>query len=88
MDNTALNQWFLAQQMLMEDAYTAADQPWQQSGFGLHTARTAANWAQLRRPIAESIPQSGAWLDIGCANGYLIECVLQWVAERGLTLDA
>ena len=87
MDETQLTAWFAAQHKLLEDAYTAATQPWQQSGVGLHTPRTAADWAALRRPIAEAIPSSGTWLDIGCANGYLIECVLEWVLPRGIVVD-
>ena len=34
----------------------------------------------------DSIPHSGTWLDIGCANGYLIECTLRWTAARGLAI--
>ena len=86
MDETTLAQWFNANKTLLETAYTAADQPWQQSGFGLHSPRTAADWEALRRPIADNIPVSGTWLDIGCANGYLIECTIQWMSARGLAI--
>ena len=80
-------QWFAANKTLLETAYLAADQPWQQSGVGLHSACTYERWEAIRRPIALCVTHSGAFLDIGCANGYLLECLLRWVGERGLTLD-
>jgi len=86
MDDHELARWFDENKTLLETAYTAAEQPWQQSGVGLHTPRTAADWATLRRPIADSMTHGGTWLDIGCANGYLIECVMQWTAKRGIVL--
>ena len=87
MDNDDLARWFDAEKTLLETAYLAAEQPWQQSGFGLHTPRTAEQWAAHRRVIADAVGRSGSFLDIGCANGYLLECLLQWTAERGITLD-
>ncbi len=44
-------------------------------------------WEVLRRPIAECIHKSGSFLDIGCANGFLLECLLKWTDERGLQID-
>src|SRR5579859_5468917 len=82
-----LERWFHAQQMLLETAYLAGDQPWQQSGFGLHSLRSSEQWAALRRPIADCVVSSGSFLDIGCANGYLLECLLSWTGKRGLTVD-
>jgi SAM-dependent methyltransferase len=58
----------------LEPRYLASDEPWRQSGF----AGPEARWTALRRPIAECIDRPGAFLDIGCANGYLIECVQRW----------
>lgn len=72
---------------LLEPAYLAGKQPWQQSGFGLHTPRTLEAWEAHRRPIAAALDRSGSFLDVGCANGYLLECLLRWASERGLTLD-
>ncbi|HLX40304.1 MAG TPA: class I SAM-dependent methyltransferase [Ktedonobacteraceae bacterium] len=87
MNQEELAQWFNANKTLLETAYIAAHHPWQQSGVGLHTPRTAADWEVMRRPIADCIDHSGSFLDIGCANGYLLECLLQWVNERGLIID-
>lgn len=85
-DGDALRRWFLANQLRLETAYLAGEQPWQQSGFGLHSLRPAAQWAALRQPVAECVTTSGSFLDIGCANGYLLECLLTWTARRGFTL--
>lgn len=87
MNQEELAQWFDANKTLLETAYMAAQQSWQQSGFGLHSQRTDADWKTLRHPIADCIDHSGSFLDIGCANGYLLECLLQWVNECGLIID-
>jgi len=44
-------------------------------------------WVLLRRPVADCIDRSGSFLDVGCANGYLLECCIRWTAERELSLD-
>lgn len=86
MDSEALNKWFADNKNLLETAYVAAPQPWQQSGVGLHTPYNAHDWEVLRRPIADCVTDSGTFLDIGCANGYLLECILGWTRERGLMI--
>ena len=47
----------------------------------------ADRWRNLRKPVADCVERSGSFLDIGCANGYLLECCVQWTAERGIALD-
>ncbi|GCE15898.1 class I SAM-dependent methyltransferase [Tengunoibacter tsumagoiensis] len=84
MEHEELSNWFEAQKMLLQTSYMAAAQPWQQSGVGLNTPRSAQDWEVLRRPIADCITTSGSFLDIGCANGYLLECILNWTYERHL----
>jgi len=68
MNNEELTRWFEAQKQAFETAYLAGTLPWQQSGFGLHTPRSAQDWEALRRPIADCIENAGTFLDIGCAN--------------------
>ena len=36
--------------------------------------------------MADCIDKPGTFLDIGCANGYLLECTIRWVAERSLSI--
>jgi general stress protein 26 len=40
----------------------------------------AASWEAGRRPIADAVHRPGTFLDIGCANGLLMESVVEWAA--------
>jgi hypothetical protein len=53
------------------------------SGFG----GDAEEWRQARQHISEGIGQSGTFLDVGCANGLLMESVAGWCAERDLRVE-
>jgi SAM-dependent methyltransferase len=46
----------------------------------------AARWEQTRRCIADAVHASGAFLDVGCANGLLLQSLLGWLGERGLAI--
>jgi SAM-dependent methyltransferase len=59
---------------IFDEAYLFGDNPRAQSGFGGDDAR----WEIARRPIATAIDRNGTFLDIGCANGYLMECLVRW----------
>lgn len=87
MNDDKLAHWFEANKTLLETAYLAAVDPWQQSGSGIGEKRTVDNWNAKRRCIADCMERSGTFLDVGCANGFLIECVVQWTAERGIVID-
>ena len=71
-------QWFNGMAAIFATAYLAADDPRAQSGFGGDDAR----WEAARRPIVEAVDRDGTFLDIGCASGYLIECVVRWSPHR------
>src|SRR6185437_3558758 len=87
--------WFEANRALMEDAYLHGQSAWQQSGVGLHTPRDERAWRVMRRPVMDSLLTELSdeqrmrpvnFLDIGCANGYLLECCVAWARESGVTL--
>jgi len=78
-----MDDFFARMRHALEPSYLASDEPWKQSGFSGPEAR----WVALRRPVADCIDRDGSFLDVGCANGYLVECVLRWAAERGLAVD-
>jgi SAM-dependent methyltransferase len=77
-DEITDEQWFLGMRAIIETAYLAGDNPRAQSGFGGDEAR----WETARRPIAEAIDHDGTFLDIGCANGYLLECLARWAPHH------
>jgi SAM-dependent methyltransferase len=66
--------WFAGMAEIFAAAYAQGDNPRAQSGFGGDEAR----WEAGRRPIADAIDRPGSFLDIGCANGHLLECLVGW----------
>jgi len=73
---------FLSQAEALEDAYLQSLDPIRQSGFG----GGAERWRAERSPILEAVVDDGDLLDIGCANGYLAECLVEWATERSIHL--
>lgn len=71
----------------LEEVYLAGIDPWQRSGVGLRHPRTFEYWQAIRKPILDHIDKSGTILDIGCANGYLLECMNKWGKEKGIHLE-
>ena len=70
--------WHRAMAGLVVPAYLAAETPWGQSGkSGDH-----ALWEEARSNIADAIDRNGTFLDVGCASGYLMECVVRWSPHR------
>ncbi len=72
----------LAHVRSLEDAYLRSNDPIKQAGFSGGPKR----WRREREPILTAIDDDGDLLDVGCANGYLLECLLAWAAERGIQL--
>ena len=70
--------WFAGMAAIFDAAYLEGDTPRSQSGFGGDEAR----WEAGRRPIAEAIDGDGSFLDIGCANGHLLESIVHWSPHR------
>lgn len=55
MNQEKFSAWFTANQKLLEDAYIAEIEPWQQSGF----SGTQQRWDICRQPIADCIDVLG-----------------------------
>ena len=68
---------------VLESAYLAHEDPIRQSGF----SGGAERWRAERSPILDAIDGDGEMLDLGCANGYLLESFVAWGAERGFSLE-
>jgi SAM-dependent methyltransferase len=75
--------WFDRYMGVLVPAYLAGDNPRAQSGHGGDEAR----WEAARRPILAAVDAPGDFLDIGCASGYLMECLHGWAAQDGIALE-
>jgi SAM-dependent methyltransferase len=73
---------FLKQLRDLESSYLREVDPIRQSGF----AGGSERWRVEREPLLEPLREDGEFLDVGCANGYLLECLMRWAAERGIRL--
>ncbi len=63
---------------LLVPAYLGADTPWGGSG----KSGSAEDWEYGRSHIGHAIDRDGSFLDVGCANGYLLECLPLWTSHR------
>ena len=82
MTEDSLPEEFLAEIRGLERSYLQTDNPILQSGFG----GGAERWRAERLPILAAVMGDGDFLDIGCAVGYLAECLVEWGAKRGVRL--
>ena len=64
---------------VIEPAYLAAETPQGQSG----RSGDAAGWEHARRLLLDAVPDGSDVLDVGCANGLLMESLVAWAAEDG-----
>ncbi len=67
----------------MQRSYLRAQTPQEGSGFG----GDEQEWRQARHQVSEGIGRDGTFLDVGCANGLLMESVARWCAERDLRVE-
>jgi SAM-dependent methyltransferase len=70
--------WHAAMADLIVPAYLAAETPWGGSG----KSGSLADWEYSRSHIVDAIDDDGSFLDVGCANGYLLECLPRWTSHR------
>ena len=63
---------------LVVPAYLAAETPWQGSG----KSGSAEDWEYARSHVGHAIHRPGSFLDVGCANGYLLECLPRWTPHE------
>lgn len=75
--------WHQRGMAVITRAYLAGDNPRSQSGH----SGDEAYWRQARSLVAEAMDRDGAFLDVGCASGHLMECVQQWAGEQGRRVE-
>ena len=76
-------EWHRRVEESLIDAYLASDDPRAQSGKG----GDEATWRWSRELILDVFPPKATFLDVGCANGYLMESVQRWGRERGIDVE-
>jgi SAM-dependent methyltransferase len=81
-DHQVLPCEFLRRIKALESSYLKHTDPILQSGFG----GGAERWRLEREPILDAITSDGDFLDIGCANGYLLESLITWSIEKGIII--
>ena len=78
------DRFFAANQAELAEFYLAdPSNPYQQSGRSSGGAR----WVETRRCIADAVDRDGTFLDVGCANGLLLESMRTWLQETGLAIQ-
>ena len=69
--------WHAEVASLIVPAYLSAETPWEGSG----KSGTEGDWEYALSHIGHAIDRDGSFLDIGCANGYLLECLPRWTSH-------
>ena len=75
--------WHAAVRAIVEPAYLAAANRRGQSGH----SGDPASWEQARRLLIDALPGDCTVLDIGCANGHLMESLVGWAAAEGIAVE-
>ena len=75
-------EWYRRIGAVITPMYLAADTPWAQSG----RSGDEASFEYARSVLVEAM-LPGTFLDIGCASGYLMECMVAWCASAGITCE-
>ena len=76
-------EWHRAVTDALSEAYLSESDPRWQSGFD----GDPELWREAREFLLDAVPHSGSFLDVGAANGHLIECLVSWARQRGVELD-
>jgi hypothetical protein len=83
-DVTDFDAWDARTHLLLEERYVAAGDGPQGSGSG---DRSVGDWRAKRQHLTIPMDSDGSWLDVGCANGFLMATLPSWCAERAVTIE-
>lgn len=77
-------QWYQMRRDATAELYLSREDPRGQSGHG----GDADRWRYTRvHMIIEALHKDGTFIDVGCANGHLIECLHNWVQGTGMEIE-
>lgn len=85
MDQVERN-YYEATLRLLEESYVAADERGDAAAGSGSTGGLTA-WEAKRRVIATAFDRDGTWLDVGCANGLLMQTLTAWTAAAGVSVE-
>jgi len=72
--------WYDALREATRESYLSEPgNPYRESG----RSRGSARWVETRGLLADGIDRDGHYMDVGCANGLLLESLADWASERG-----
>lgn len=75
--------WYREVAAVITPAYLAGENPRAQSG----SDGDDDHWTYARGLLVEAFDRDGTFLDVGCASGYLMECLARWGADRGRSIE-
>jgi SAM-dependent methyltransferase len=76
-------EWHARIGAIIGTAYLSGTDARAQSGF----SGSSEDWESARRFLFAAVDRDGTFLDVGCANGYLMECAVQWLAQDGIRIE-
>lgn len=77
------DEWYEINKVYFTKLYLSSDNPRAQSGHG----SDEYNYAFSHLPIIDAMYKDGTFLDVGCANGHLMEMVYKWAGALGFALQ-
>jgi len=85
LENNEINKddWYELNNLYFTRLYLSTDNPRAQSGHG----GDEYHYIFSMLPILEAVYKNGSFLDVGCANGHLMEMLYKWGAGIGFELQ-
>ena len=85
LDNLEISKddWYELNKIYFTKLYLASDNPRGQSGHG----GNEEHYRFAHLPIIECFYKNGTFIDVGCANGHLMEMIYIWAAAIGFEIE-
>ncbi len=76
-------EWHARVANVITPAYLRGENPRAGSGY----SGTAEQWERARSLVLDGVDKDGNFLDVGCANGHLMESLEVWSKAKGISLE-